>query len=208
MKTKLNLENWPRKDHFTLFNQFDEPFFSVNVDLDCTLSYRTAKEMGVSFYLYYLYCTLQAVNGSENFRYRVEDNEIFIYERIDVSHTVIRPDGTFGFGYVPYTPTLTDFITLAEKDRERILNSTGLDLDIPNENIIHFSALPGIRFTGLTHARSFSYKDSTPKISVGKVTEANGVRTMPVSITVHHGLMDGLHVAQFIDLFQEMLNKL
>ncbi|HAI84531.1 MAG TPA: chloramphenicol acetyltransferase, partial [Chitinophagaceae bacterium] len=56
-------------------------------------------------------------------------------------------------------------------------------------------------FTSLSHARSFSFADSCPKISFGKMTVNQDKRTMPVSVHVHHALMDGYHVAQFIDLF-------
>ena len=34
----------------------------------------------------------------------------------------------------------------------------------------------------------------------------NGKRTMPMSVHVHHGLMDGLHVGQFVDFFQDLMN--
>ncbi|MEL7004699.1 MAG: hypothetical protein AAFN93_18470 [Bacteroidota bacterium] len=30
---------------------------------------------------------------------------------------------------------------------------------------------------------------------------------MPVSIHVHHGLVDGIHVGQYCDLFQKLLNE-
>lgn len=207
MRTKVDLNNWPRKEHFLFFNSFDEPYFSVNVDVDCTIAYRRAKELNVSFYLYYVYCTITAVNRIENFRYRVIGDEVFLYDKINVTHIVLRPNDTFGFGFVEFKPSLAEFIADAKKETERILATTGLDLNIPGDNIIHFSAMPGIKFTGLTHARSFGYKDSSTKISVGKVTEADGRRLMPVSITVHHGLTDGLHVGRFIDLFQEILNQ-
>ena len=85
-------------------------------------------------------------------------------------------------------------------------NSTGLVPAISGENVIHFSAIPWVDFTSLSHARSFSFRDSMPKISFGKVTEKEGVKSMPVSIHVHHGLMDGYHVGQFVDKFQELLN--
>ncbi|MDB5000637.1 MAG: chloramphenicol acetyltransferase [Mucilaginibacter sp.] len=39
------------------------------------------------------------------------------------------------------------------------------------------------------------------------VTEDASKRSMPVSITVHHGLMDGYQVGQYIDLFQKLLNE-
>ena len=207
MRTKVDLATWPRREHFAFFNSFDEPYFSVNVDVDCTVAYRRAKEQGVSFYLYYLYCAITAINAIENFRYRVIGDEVFIYDKINVTHIVLRPDDTFGFGFIEFKPTLAEFISEAKIETQRILATTGLDLSIPADNIIHFSAMPGIKFTGLTHARSFSYRDSSTKISVGKVTNAGGKLTMPVSIAVHHGLTDGLHVARLIDLFQEMLNK-
>jgi chloramphenicol O-acetyltransferase type A len=30
---------------------------------------------------------------------------------------------------------------------------------------------------------------------------------MPMSIHVHHGLVDGLHLGQFVDYFQEIMNQ-
>nr|WP_294949206.1 CatA-like O-acetyltransferase [uncultured Mucilaginibacter sp.] len=206
MRTKIELEGWLREDHFKLFNSFEEPYFSVNVDVDCTTAYKKAKELSVSFYMYYLYCAITAINKHESFRYRTINNEVFLYDKIDVTHVVLRPDGTFGFGFVPFMPTLEEFIAAAKIETERILATRGLDLSVSYENIIHFSAMPGIKFTGLTHARSFSYKDSSTKLSVGKVTEVHGRKMMPLSITVHHGLTDGLHVGQFIDIYQGLLN--
>jgi len=35
----------------------------------------------------------------------------------------------------------------------------------------------------------------------------DGKRTMSMSIHVHHGLMDGYHVGQFVDCFQELMNN-
>jgi chloramphenicol O-acetyltransferase type A len=52
----------------------------------------------------------------------------------------------------------------------------------------------------------FSVDDSCPKISFGKMTNHNGKRTMPVSIHVHHALVDGLHLGQYIDCLQGLLN--
>ena len=34
----------------------------------------------------------------------------------------------------------------------------------------------------------------------------NGKRTMPMSVHIHHGLMDGVDVGQFVDCFQELMN--
>lgn len=85
----------------------------------------------------------------------------------------------------------------ALKEIDRVRKSTDLIPAISGENVIHFSAIPWIDFTSLSHARSFSFADSSPKVSFGKMTEHDGVKTMPVSIHVHHGLVNGYHVGLF-----------
>lgn len=37
-----------------------------------------------------------------------------------------------------------------------------------------------------------------PRISTGKLTQENGRYNLPLSITVHHGLMDGRNVAELL----------
>ena len=90
MKQKLDLHTWNRKEHFLFFKQMEEPFFGVTVTIDCGLAYEKAKSSGISFFAYYLHKTLTAVNAIENFRYRIIGDEIYIFDRIDVSATILR----------------------------------------------------------------------------------------------------------------------
>jgi chloramphenicol O-acetyltransferase type A len=53
MKEKIDINTWIRKDHFKFFSAFEEPFFGVTVDVDCTATYEEAKENNVSFFLFY-----------------------------------------------------------------------------------------------------------------------------------------------------------
>lgn len=62
------------------------------------------------------------------------------------------------------------------------------------------------RLTWIVPARAFSYKSSIPKISFGKMLTEGNKKLMPVSIHVHHALMDGFHVGAYIDLFQQLMN--
>ena len=202
----LDIDNWKRKDHFHFFRQFEEPFFGVTVNVDCTNAYKTAKENGISFFLYYLYHSLHSANAIEPFRYRIVDDQVVVYARSNASPTINRPDGTFGFSYIDYYQDLREFLIHAKKEIERIQNSSGLVPAEPGQNVIHYSSLPWVRFTSLAHARAFSFKDSIPKISFGKMVEEHGRQTMPMSVHVHHALMDGFHVGQYIDLFEDLLN--
>ena len=208
MKTLLDLENWNRKEHFLFFKQMEEPFFGITTTIDCTKGYETSKQLGTSFFVYYLHKTIVAVNAIESFRYRILEDAIYIYETIDVSATILRADQTFGFSLIKYSPDYDIFAANAVQEIERIQNTTGLfTREFPLDNLIHFSAIPWVNFTSLSHARSYTFPDSCPKISFGKMMIDNeGKRTMSISIHVHHGLMDGYQVGQFVDYFQELMN--
>ncbi|MCX2450977.1 chloramphenicol acetyltransferase [Pedobacter sp. PLR] len=203
----LDLNTWSRKDHFHFFSQFEEPFFGVTVNVDCTIAYATAKAKGISFFLHYLHKSLQAANYVPSFRYRIVEDQVWIYDQVNASPTIGRADGSFGFSYMDYHEDFSEFKVIAEKEMETVRNSTSLFPAGSGDCVIHYSALPWVDFTSMSHARSFTFADSNPKISFGKLTESEGKRTMPVSIHVHHALMDGFHVGQFIERFQELLNE-
>jgi chloramphenicol O-acetyltransferase type A len=207
MNRILDIEKWSRKDHFSFFSKFDEPFFGETVQIDCTKAYQNAKSNGSSFFLYYLHAALKAANSIEPFRYRIKDGNVLIYEKINASPTINRENGTFGFAYIDFYNDFLEFEQSAKLEIESVRNSTGLNPAGSGDNVIHFSSLPWIKFTSISHARSFSFPDSCPKISFGKISEVNGVKVMPVSIHVHHALMDGIHVGQFIEGFQKQLDK-
>jgi chloramphenicol O-acetyltransferase type A len=208
MKTLLDVENWNRKEHFLFFKQMDEPFFGVTVTIDCTKAYATAKTLKTSFFIYYLHKTLVAVNHIENFRYRIAGEQIFSNDRIDGSATINRKDGTFGFSLIEYNANYEIFEQNATIEIERIQTTTGIfTRTFEDDNVIHFSAIPWLDFTSLSHARNHTFADSCPKISFGKMTVTeNGKRSIPMAVHVHHGLMDGLHVGQFVAYFQELMN--
>ncbi|AWH84564.1 chloramphenicol acetyltransferase [Flavobacterium album] len=208
MKTKLNLSTWPRKEHFGFFSQFEEPFFGLVATIDCTKGYASAKAKNVSFFIYYLHKVLAAVNNVEEFRYRISGNEVVVYDRVDASATLTREDNTFGFSLMEFNPEIEVFSANSKAEIERVRNTTGLfTREFDNDNIIHFSAIPWVDFTSLSHARSFTFPDSCPKISVGKMTEKDGRKSMPVSVHVHHGLMDGYHVGLFFDALQREMDN-
>lgn len=206
MKTQLDIAQWARKDHFHFFRKFEEPFFGITLQLDCTLAYHKAKEMKSSFFLYYLHKSLVAANAIEPFRYRISGEEVFVFDQVNASPTINRPDGTFGFAYLEYHESFEVFHAAADGVIGQVRSGTGLVPAVSGENVIHYSSIPWINFTSLSHARSFSFPDSCPKISFGKMTEQNGQRSMPVSVHVHHALMDGFHVGEFTELFQQLMN--
>lgn len=207
MRSQIDIDTWARKDHFHFFRQFEEPFFGLTTQVACGRAYSRAKEMGVSFFLYYLYLSLRAANHIRPFKYRIEGNDVWEYDTVHASPTINRPDGTFGFAYMDYQPGFEQFATAAQAEADRVRTCKGLVPALSGQNVIHYSSIPWINFTALSHARSFRFNDSVPKISFGKMTTVNGKTEMPVSIHAHHALMDGYDVGQYLEYFQDLLEE-
>ena len=102
---------------------------------------------------------------------------------------------------------IEEFNKIAQAEIERIQNTSGLFTREFPENLIHFSAIPWINFTGLTHSRNFTFPDSCPKISFGKLMTENGKKTMAMTVLAHHGLVDGFHMGLFVDALQNLMNS-
>lgn len=204
MRKLIDVDSWERKELFNFFKDFDEPYYGISTDLECSGAYRYAKPRGISFFLYYLYLVLKAVNRTEAFRYRIEGNDLYLYDVIDASSTIDRANGTFGFSYIPYEEEEDLFLEKATKEVERVRAGSHLFSNEFGENIIHFSALPWIRFTSVSHPRQFGTGESVPKITMGKYYMEGEKMMMPVSVYVHHGLADGLHVGQFFETLQAL----
>ena len=207
MKKKIDVDKWERKELFNFFKEFDEPYYGITTNLECTGAYAYAKSSGISFFLYYLYLVLKAVNRTEAFRYRIEGDELFLYDVIDASSTIDRENGTFGFSLIPYVEELDLFLEKAAAEVARVRGEDQLFTNEFGENLIHFSALPWIRFTSVSHPRQFGTGESIPKITMGKYYMEGERLMMPVSAYVHHGLADGLHVGQFFETLQRLFRE-
>jgi chloramphenicol O-acetyltransferase type A len=200
------LETWKRREHFEFFSAMDEPFHSVVVNLECTALMRQRRAESVTFFLGYLHKILQAANATAAFRLRTDGTSVVDYECIHANVTVSRPDHTFGFCAIAYVPDLNEFAARAAISIAKVKAAKGLCLDANGlrEDMIHLSVLPDIRFTGLSHATRFGTKSSVPKISVGQCFEQHGQWWMPLAVSVHHAVVDGYDVGQFLSRLQTL----
>jgi chloramphenicol O-acetyltransferase type A len=209
MKKVVDIEHWNRKEHFEFFINFDEPFWGTTVNVDVTNVYKHSKESAASFFSAALYRILKALNEIQAFRLRIENNVLYEYDTIHASATIGREDNTFGFSFIEFIDDYTAFENGVKKEIARIKESTGLAMTDKTERFdtIHFSALPWLKFTSLSHARQFSYKDSVPKMSTGKIYSEGGKYFMPLSLHAHHSLIDGYHAGLFFKRLEELLYR-
>jgi chloramphenicol O-acetyltransferase type A len=204
-RTRVDLQMWERRAIFEFFQSFSEPYHGVCVRVDCTETFRFAKKQQLSVFLALLHRSLVAAHQVENFKTRIVEGEVWRYERINGGSAVGRPNGTMGFAYYRFQQHLLDFVPEAALEVERVKQRNDVER-YPGPDLIRYSVLPWFDFTSISHARDFSKDDSAPRITFGKITEVNGRCTMPVSIHVHHALADGMHVAEFVKIFQKSLD--
>ena len=208
MSHLLDIESWDRRSHFEFFKEFEQPFFGLCTELDVTGAYEATRDKGgSSFFLTCLFLSIKASNEIEAFRYRLRGDAVLIHDVIHGSSTVARDDGTFGFGYFEFQADFDRFMTEGSRILTQARAQVGELHPRPDkDDLIHYSVIPWVRFTGLLHARRVPAHDSVPKIVFGKHHLRDGTRRMPISIEAHHALMDGLEVGQFLERYQELLN--
>lgn len=206
MRKKIDVSRWKRREIFSFFKDYEEPYYGITVELDCTGAYEFAKEKGISFFLYYLYLTLKAVNQTEAFKYRIEGDELYLYDVINGSATIDRDDGTFGFSHILYFEELDLFLEKATEELIDVRTSNRLIRTGIGENVIHFSALPWIGFTHVSHPRRYDRRDSIPKITIGKLKRMGDRKEIPVSVHVNHAVADGLHVGMFFETLKDLFS--
>ncbi|WP_224483194.1 chloramphenicol acetyltransferase [Robertkochia aurantiaca] len=204
----LDISSWKRRPHYEFFKEFDEPFFGLTFDVRLTEMYEWCKETGESLFLNYIYAALKAANEIEEFRYRMAEDEIRVYDQISISPTIARDDETFGFSYMEYYQDRRRFMKEAAKEVTRVRESDDLFPSAERPDTIHCTSLPWLKFTSLSHARNYRIQDSIPKIAFGKVFRENDDWSIPVSVHGHHALMDGIHVSKLAQKLEENLTSI
>lgn len=205
----IDRKNWSRREHFEFFSSYDDPFFGITAEVDCTLAYDLCKANDFSFFAYYLYKSSEAVNRIEELKYRIINEEIVLFDLIHVASTIGRQDGTFGFSFVEHSKAFQDFESLLKDEIRSVEQSEGLraGIDAYRNDVIHYSTIPWTKFSALSHPKKFRSQDSVPKITFGKSSISQSRRILPVSIHAHHGLVDGFHLSKYLEQFQSLLNE-
>ncbi len=201
MKT-IDIDRWSRKAQFLNFIQFDDPFFNICGEVKVNELKAYTAQHGISFFLASYYGVLKTVNELEAFRYRIRGEEVVLHDKIGGSCTILKDDGNFGYGYFEYSESFADFVPQARAVIAAIKGGEPFAPRFEVDDLIHSSVIPWISFTSFQHARRLKKGDSIPKIVLGKLHQRGADWYLPVSVSGHHALMDGLHAGQFFEAYE------
>ena len=200
----IDLATWKRREHYRHFRGYRQPFFSVCVNVDATRLWRLSRAQdGPPFFLTSLFLMLRAANATEAFRLRLRKRGVWQHDRVAVGPTLLRSDHTFAFARIEPSANLKRFIASGKKAITESAARNELDPNSGDDDIVYQSSLPWLRFTAFTNA--IDAGDSIPRIVFGQCAREGRRYLMPMSVEVHHAVVDGLDVARFTELFQDGL---
>jgi chloramphenicol O-acetyltransferase type A len=200
MPEYIDTETWSRRHLFRLFKGYDDPFFNVCADVDVTALLGFVRSQNLSFFITYHFLSVKTANQVEPFRYRLRGDRVLVHDRLDAGATLLLADETFTFVYFDFTEDFAAFHASASATVERArAEAPGLDARADRDDLIYHSVIPWVSFNSISHARDSKHQSGIPKISFGKYRDMGGRVMMPVSVEVHHALMDGLHVGRYFE---------
>ena len=154
-----------------------------------------------------LFLSVKAANVIEEFRYRIEEDSVFIYDLIHPFSTVFNDDKTFSFCEFDYIDSYKEFSKHSKMSIEETKRRKGLFPKKERFDVIHYTTIPWISITSISHARNYSTGDSIPKFVLGKFFKDGNKILLPFSVEVNHALVDGYHVGLFFDRFEELCSE-
>jgi chloramphenicol O-acetyltransferase type A len=195
-----------RKSHFEFFNAMSHPHFNITANVDITNLLSYLKKEGLSTSVSIVYLLARAANEIPEFRWRIRDSKVVEHEKVTPSFTVLTEvTDVFSFCQVEYESNARSFIQRAYTKSEQMKKVPSLSDDKGRDDYLFLSAIPWVSFTSFQHAMNYHPHDSVPRLTWGKFfDDFRGKRMMPLSVQVHHAVVDGRHVGQYFQLVEKM----
>ena len=203
----INLETWPRREHYKLFRTFDHPHFNMCANVDLTTFYPALKQRGISFTVGIIYVISRAANAIPEFRYRIRGEEVIEHEIVHPSVTILVDNDLFSFCDIDYIEDFPKFAPGATRMIAHVKEHPTLESNAKQDDRLYMTALPWVPFTSFTHPMQLHPADSIPRFAWGKLFEDEKSLKMPLSVQGHHALMDGIHMARYYEIVQEYFQQ-
>lgn len=203
----IHLSDWPRREHYNIFQGMDYPHFNICAQVDITDTLTAVKDQNLSLTITLVYILARAANEIVNFRYRIRGEKVVEHNKVHPSTTILTKGDLFSYCTIPYNLNYVQFAAKAAEQIDLVRSQPVLHDEPGQDDLLFLSSLPWVSFTGVSHPIHMHPVDSVPRITWGKFQAANGRMMMPLSVQVHHALADGYHVGQYYERVQDYLQR-
>ena len=113
---EIDVATWKRKAPYENFVNYSNPVFSMTVRLDVTKIVEYSKQTNTSFFINFLFVVTKCLNQIEDFRIRIKDGKVVVYDVITPSYIVRNDNGVIVTKQTEYSSDYKKFYELASKD--------------------------------------------------------------------------------------------
>lgn len=200
----IDLSDYPRKSHFEFFRQMAYPYVGFTANVDVTNLINAARALGGSPFLACLWAAANAANSVPELRQRIVEGRIAEFDHCDTAHTVAMPDKTFCNCRTDCRMELGEFLIYGKARQEEAMTHHGFVSTQDDEtDLIFLSCVPWIAFTQVIQPTPIP-ADCNPRIVFGKFLHEGERTLMPLAIQANHALVDGRHLGEFYQAFEEI----
>lgn len=209
MMKKIDMQHWERKEIYDFFKLYDIPRYQVTVDIDVSNLSKFTKKNNLSFYLSMMWIVMNEINQIDNFKYRIENEEVMYYDEIHPSFTdMIENTDRFKIVNTLFHKDIDKFVQLAKaKSKSQKDKFINYDEEV-RQDLVYITVFPWATYTHVTQATQMNPKDAIPRVMWGKYRVVNDKLIMPLTIEAHHSFVDGYHMGLLFNKIQENIEKL
>lgn len=163
----------------------------------------------MKFFPAYLWLVTRCLNEQPEFKCAIQDGQLGYFDTLTPLYATLHPEThTISLMWTEYCKSFPEFHRRYMENQCNYGDHHGVlsRPELPPENAYTVSCIPWVNFTHFS-VHSYENKDYFfPSVEAGKMVEANGKWTMPLSLTCHHATTDGWHVHRFLERLQESMD--
>lgn len=201
---EIRFDNEHRRKHFEFFRQMNHPHFSVTANLNISRLLHLVKAKNKPFTPTVVWMVSDAANSIAPFRQRIRGEKVVEHEVVHPSFAIdTEVADVFSFCEVKFQTNYAAFVQDAVATILKTRKNPLFEDEPGRDDYLFLSSLPWVSFTAITHAMNYHPHDSVPRITWGKYFRQGDDVLMPLSVQVHHALVDGRHVGQFFQNIED-----
>jgi len=204
----IDVDTWPRKQHFEHYLRSVPCTYSMTVELDVTAFVEALAASERKTYVAQVWALATVVNRHDEFKLCLTaDGEPAVWPTVHPAFTVFDAQReTFACVWADYDPDFAAFhdvaaALLAEHGRSADFFPQGA----PPPNSFDVSSLPWTSFTGFNLNLRDAWGHLAPIFTLGRYVERDGRVLLPLAVQVHHAVADGFHTSRLVNELQELL---
>ena len=192
---EIDTENWNRKKQYDWLKNFSNPNYNLNVRIDVTKVVEFSKRTKSSFFINFMFLVAKGMSAIEEFRTRIVDNKVVVFDKINPTYTVMTECGVFENCKHEMSDDYKVFYSRASEVIEKAKKLTKISDAYNSETRFdeyYMTCLPWLDFTAMTHPIPDEVSSiNVPRVCWGKYTLENEKYSLTLNINVSHTLVDG-----------------